>query len=195
MGESELYLGTELDGSDRVHLEMDHLTTHAVCLGMTGSGKTGLGIVTLEELARRGVSLLVIDLKGDMVNLLLNFPSLAGEDFAPWLPPDAVEDDDRSKVAADQAEFWRKELDGSGLGPDDLRAVRDGVSWQLLTPGAGSAAPLDILPALGAPANARRPSPTTLAVQPFATNMPGEAMGFSIALGLSTPRSLNTCRT
>ena len=151
MGESELYLGTELDGSDRVHLDMDHLTTHAVCVGMTGSGKTGLGIVTLEELARRGVSLLVIDLKGDMVDLLLNFPSLAGEDFAPWLPPDAVEDDDRALVASEQAEFWRKGLEGSGLGPDDLRAVRDGVSWQLLTPGAGSAAPLDILPALGAP--------------------------------------------
>ncbi len=151
MGESELFLGTELEGSDRVHLDMDHLTTHAVCVGMTGSGKTGLGIVTLEELARRGVSLLVIDLKGDMVDLLLNFPSLAGEDFAPWLPPDAVEDDDRSKVASEQADFWRKGLEGSGLGPDDLRAVRDGVSWQLLTPGAASGAPLDILPALGAP--------------------------------------------
>ena len=151
MGESELYLGTELGGSDRVHLDMDHLTTHAICVGMTGSGKTGLGIVTLEELARRGVSLLVIDLKGDMVDLLLNFPSLAAEDFAPWLPPDAVEDDDRSKVASEQADFWRKGLEGSGLGPDDLRAVRDGVSWQLLTLGAASAAPLDILPALGAP--------------------------------------------
>jgi hypothetical protein len=151
MGESELYLGTELDGSDRVHLDMDHLTTHAICVGMTGSGKTGLGIVTLEELARRGVSLLVIDLKGDMVDLLLNFPSFAGEDFAPWLPPDAVEDNNRAQVASEQAEFWRKGLEGSGLGPDDLRAVRDGVSWQLLTPGAGSAAPLDILPALGAP--------------------------------------------
>jgi hypothetical protein len=85
------------------------------------------------------------------VDLLLNFPSLAGEDFAPWLPPDAVEDDDRSKVASEQADFWRKGLEGSGLGPDDLRAVRDGVSWQLLTPGAASGAPLDILPALGAP--------------------------------------------
>jgi len=151
MGESELYLGTALDGSAPVRLDMDHLTTHAVCVGMTGSGKTGLGIVVLEELARRGVPLLVIDLKGDMVDLLLNFPSLAGEDFAPWLPLDGFEDGDRAQVASDQADFWRKGLEGSGLGPDDLRAVRDGVAWQLLTPGAGSAAPLDILPALGAP--------------------------------------------
>ncbi len=151
MADDDLYLGTEIDGTGRVTLDMDHLATHAVCVGMTGSGKTGLGVVVLEELARRGVSLLVIDLKGDMVDLLLNFPSLAGEDFAPWLPPDAVEDGDRSQVASDQAELWRKGLEGSGLGPDDLRAVRDGVAWQLLTPGAGSAAPLDILPALGAP--------------------------------------------
>jgi hypothetical protein len=151
MADHDLYLGTEIDGDGRVTLDMDHLTTHAVCVGMTGSGKTGLGIVALEELARRGVSLLVIDLKGDMVDLLLNFPSLAGDEFAPWLPPDALEEGERSEIALKQADFWRKGLEGSGLGPDDLRAVRDGVKWQLLTPGAGSAAPLDILPALSAP--------------------------------------------
>ncbi len=97
MADHDLYLGNEIEGNEPVTLDMDHLTTHAVCVGMTGSGKTGLGIVVLEELARRGVSLLVIDLKGDMVDLLLNFPSLAGEDFAPWLPPDALEDGERSK--------------------------------------------------------------------------------------------------
>ena len=151
MADHDLYVGTEVDGSERVTLDMDHLTTHAVCLGMTGSGKTGLGIVALEELARRGVSLLVIDLKGDMVDLLLNFPDFTAEDFAPWLPPDALEAGGRMEVAARQAEFWRKGLEGSGLGPEDLRSVRDGVTWQLVTPGAGSAAPLDILPALGVP--------------------------------------------
>ena len=151
MADHDLYLGTEIEGDGRATLDMDHLTTHAVCVGMTGSGKTGLGIVALEELARRGVSLLVIDLKGDMVDLLLNFPSLAGDDFAPWLPPDALEEGERSKVASKQADFWRQGLEGSGLGPADLRAVREGVRWQLLTPGAGSVAPLDILPALGAP--------------------------------------------
>jgi hypothetical protein len=151
MADHDLYLGTELEGDGRVTLDMDHLTTHAVCVGMTGSGKTGLGIVALEELARRGVSLLVIDLKGDMVDLLLNFPSLSGEEFAPWLPPDALDEGERSEIASKQADFWRNGLEGAGLGPDDLRAVRGGVRWQLLTPGAGSAAPLDILPALSAP--------------------------------------------
>jgi len=69
MADPDLFLGTALDGTGSVRLDMDHLTTHAVCLGMTGSGKTGLGIVALEELARRGVSQLIIDLKGDMVDL------------------------------------------------------------------------------------------------------------------------------
>jgi len=152
MGDDDLYLGAALDGDEHVYLDMDHLTTHAVCLGMTGSGKTGLGIVALEELARRGTSLLVIDLKGDMVDLLLNFPDLEPEAFAAWLPPDAVEEGSRSDAARAQAALWRKGLEGSGLGPADLRAVRDGVDWQLLTPGAASGAPLDILPTLGLPA-------------------------------------------
>jgi hypothetical protein len=118
---------------------------------MTGSGKTGLGIVVLEELARRGIPLLVVDLKGDMVNLLLNFPSLSPKDFEPWLPADAVEGRDRGEVAVEQAEFWRSGLERSGLGPEDLEAVRSGVAWQLLTPGVASGAPIDILPTLSAP--------------------------------------------
>lgn len=151
MDDRNLYLGRELDGTDPVVLDMDHLTTHAVCLGMTGSGKTGLGIVVLEELARRGVSLLVIDLKGDMVDLLLNFPSLSGADFEPWLPPDAAMDGDRVEAGAAQAETWARGLEGAGLGPEDMHAVIRGVKWQLITPGAASGAPLDILPALGVP--------------------------------------------
>ncbi len=145
MNDHDLFLGSGLADGARVTLDMDHLTTHAVCLGMTGSGKTGLGVVALEELARRGVPLLIIDLKGDMVNLLLNFPELAPDDFASWLPPDATDS------TAELAAAWRRGLERVGLGAADLRAVRDGVSWQLLTPGAASGAPLDILPALGVP--------------------------------------------
>lgn len=151
MADDRLYLGTELGGAGRAELDADHLTTHAVCLGMTGSGKTGVGIVALEELARRGTPLLIVDLKGDMVNLLLNFPSLLPEDFEPWLPADAVKDRDRGDVAVEQAELWRSGLQRSGLDSDDLEAVRSRVTWQLLTPGVLSGAPLDILPTLSAP--------------------------------------------
>jgi len=147
MADDGLYLGT--DGTDRVLLDSDHLTTHAVCLGMTGSGKTGLGIVALEELARRGVPMLVIDLKGDMANLLLHFPGLKPEDFLPWLPPDEAGD----RTAAERtAAFWRKGLEGSGLGGEDIEAVASGVRWQLVTPGLAGGAPLDVLPSLSAPA-------------------------------------------
>ncbi len=151
MEDRELYLGSEIDGIDRIHLDMDHLTTHAVCLGMTGSGKTGLGIVALEELARRKVPLLIIDLKGDMVDLLLNFPDLEPESFEPWVPADEVGDRNPEDVAREQADKWRMGLDRSGLGSSDMAMVKNGVQWQLFTPGVASVAPLDILPALSAP--------------------------------------------
>ncbi|HSN53849.1 MAG TPA: DUF87 domain-containing protein, partial [Candidatus Sulfomarinibacteraceae bacterium] len=151
MGDRELYLGTDPVGGARVTVDMDHLTTHAICLGMTGSGKTGLGIVALEELARRGVPLLVVDLKGDMVDLLLTFPDLEASSFEPWLPADLVEGRDRAEVAREQARLWASGLERSGLGGHDVSAVRTGVRWQLLTPGVSSLAPVDILPALAAP--------------------------------------------
>jgi len=151
MGERDLYVGKDLTGDLLVSLDGDHLTTHGVCFGMTGSGKTGLGVVVLEELARRGVPLLVIDLKGDMINLLLNFPEFSGASFKPWIPRDQIEGRDPDDVAVAQADFWKNGLAGSGLDSDDLRAVRNGVPWQLVTPGAAAVAPLDILPALSAP--------------------------------------------
>jgi len=152
MSDRNLALGRQLGGDDDLPLDMDHLTTHAVCLGMTGSGKTGLGIVALEELARRRVPLLVVDLKGDMVNLLLNFPELDAASFRPWLPADRIGDGDPDEVAHQQAEMWRTGLERSGLGPSEMRSVRDGIDWQLLTPGVASVAPVDILPTLSAPA-------------------------------------------
>ncbi len=147
MSKRALYIGNH--GGERVVLDGDHLTTHAVCLGMTGSGKTGLGIVVLEELARRGVPLLVVDLKGDMVDLLLQFPSLAAEEFAPWLPPGV--EGDRAAAAERAAAAWREGLSRSGLGPGDVAAVAGGLRWQLVTPGLASGAPLDVLPALSPP--------------------------------------------
>jgi len=152
MAAQGLYIGTTGEDGARLTIAPDHLTTHAVCLGMTGSGKTGLGIVTLEELARLGVPLLVVDLKGDMTNLLLNFPDLEPSSFEPWLPPDAGSSGTRSEAAQQAAAAWRSGLSRAGLSGADLRAVRNGVSWQLITPGLASGAPLDILPALASPA-------------------------------------------
>ncbi len=91
---ASFYLGRQHDLAsgetleEAIHYDARDLTTHAVCLGMTGSGKTGLGIILLEEAALDGVPSLVIDPKGDMTNLLLTFPELRPEDFEPWVNPD-----------------------------------------------------------------------------------------------------------
>ena len=84
---ASFYLGSKYDLSENelldqaIHYDARDLTTHGVCLGMTGSGKTGLGIIVLEEAALDGVPALVIDPKGDMTNLLLTFPELRAEDL------------------------------------------------------------------------------------------------------------------
>ena len=89
------FLGREYDLEKQqvldtpVVYEPRDLTTHGVVVGMTGSGKTGLCIGLLEEAALRGVPCVIVDLKGDLSNLLLNFPELRPEDFAPWVDPEA----------------------------------------------------------------------------------------------------------
>ncbi|MGA0041309.1 MAG: helicase HerA domain-containing protein, partial [Pirellulales bacterium] len=96
------YLGTRTDpasteAADRsaavepVLLDAKQLTTHAVCVGMTGSGKTGLLVSLLEEAALDGIPAVVIDPKGDLGSLLLTFPDLAPADFQPWVDPDAAD--------------------------------------------------------------------------------------------------------
>ena len=93
--------GTANDDGDRVedsptHYDPSDLTTHGVIVGMTGSGKTGLGVIFLEEALRSGVPTLIIDPKGDMTNLLLTFPELAPSDFRPWIDEAAAAKDGRS---------------------------------------------------------------------------------------------------
>ncbi|MCJ7734623.1 MAG: DUF87 domain-containing protein, partial [Anaerolineales bacterium] len=88
------YLGRIFDSKkgettpDPLMYDPDDLTTHAVCVGMTGSGKTGLCIDLLEEAALQGIPALMIDPKGDITNTLLHFPALSPADFQPWINPD-----------------------------------------------------------------------------------------------------------
>ena len=93
------------------------LVTHAVCVGMTGSGKTGLCIAMLEEAAIDNIPSIIIDPKGDLANLMLTFPELKPEDFAPWVNEEDAKKKNLSTAdyAAQQADFWKKGLaDWSG---------------------------------------------------------------------------------
>ena len=139
------------------------LTTHAVCVGMTGSGKTGLCISLLEEAALDGIPALLIDPKGDLGNLLLTFPELRGQDFAPW----ASEDDARRKgltldaYAEQQATLWRSGLASWGQDGDRIRRLRESAEFAIYTPGSEAGIPVSILASFEAPppGGARRPGP------------------------------------
>jgi hypothetical protein len=129
------------------------LVTHAVCVGMTGSGKTGLCIGLLEEAAIDGIPALIIDPKGDLANLMLNFPQLRGEDFAPWIN----EDDARKKglssadFATQQAEMWKKGLGDWGQSGERVQKLRDAADVVVYTPGSNAGIPVSILKSFAAP--------------------------------------------
>ena len=129
------------------------LVTHAVCVGMTGSGKTGLCLSLLEEAAIDGVPALVIDPKGDLANLLLTFPDLRPQDFAPWIN----EDDARRKgvssadYAAQQAELWKNGLAKWGQDGERIRRLRASADFAVYTPGSGAGLPVSILKSFAAP--------------------------------------------
>jgi hypothetical protein len=136
-----------------VYYDARDLTTHAVCLGMTGSGKTGLGIILLEEAALDGVPSLVIDPKGDMTNLLLTFPDLRPEDFRPWVNPDDArrKDMDLDTYAAGMADLWRKGLAGTGQGPERIRRLKESADFVIYTPGSSAGRQVSILHTLKVP--------------------------------------------
>ncbi|WP_437963167.1 helicase HerA-like domain-containing protein [Sorangium sp. So ce260] len=138
-----------------LELPAHHLVTHGVVVGMTGSGKTGLVMVLVEEALRSGVPVLMVDVKGDLPNLLFTFPELSPAEFEPWLDPSAAARDGRATadVAAELAERWRAGLASSGLGPADVAALRDRMAPRLLTPGTTAGEPIHVLSALEAPSS------------------------------------------
>jgi DNA helicase HerA-like ATPase len=136
-----------------VRYDADDLTTHGVIVGMTGSGKTGLGIIFIEEALRSGLPVLVLDPKGDMTNLKLNFPDLEPADFEPWVDAAKARREDKSvsEMAAGTADLWKSGLDSWGLDGDDLGQLRDAADVTIYTPGSSAGVPLNILGSLAAP--------------------------------------------
>ncbi len=126
----QFYLGRLKDSEQKLHYDAKDLVTHAVCVGMTGSGKTGLCVSLIEEAALDGIPALVIDPKGDLTNLLLAFPELRPEDFRPWVNPDEarLKGLEVDEFAAQQAALWQKGLgqwdrDGGAVGGQDREGV------------------------------------------------------------------------
>jgi len=152
------YLGRELDpatqqlGAELLYDSRD-LTTHAVCIGMTGSGKTGLCLSLLEEAAIDGVPAIAIDPKGDIGNLLLNFPELRTEDFRPWVDDGEAARKNKSadEFAAATAENWRNGLAEWGQDGDRIRRLRDAADVTIYTPGSEAGRPLSVLRSFSAP--------------------------------------------
>ncbi len=136
------YLGRNGE-NDNIQYEAGDLTTHGVIVGMTGSGKTGLGVIMLEEALLEGIPTLIIDPKGDMGNLMLTFPDLAASDFAPWV-------DDETDPAA-TADLWRSGLERSGIGPERIGRLRSGCDMTIYTPGSAAGVPLNVIGSMSAP--------------------------------------------
>ncbi len=153
------YLGRAYDlaqgkaKDDLILYDSKDLVTHAVCVGMTGSGKTGLCISLIEEAAIDGVPAILIDPKGDLGNLLLTFPLLRGEDFLPWVNLDDARQKGLSPqdYANQQAEMWRKGLASWGQDGARIQRLRDAADFAIYTPGSNAGIPISILKTFSAP--------------------------------------------
>lgn len=150
----QFYLGRAVDQPDTPLLyDSKDLVTHAVCVGMTGSGKTGLCLGLLEEAAIDAVPAIVIDPKGDLANLLLTFPNLRPEDFRPWIN----EDDARRKgvspeeFAAQQAKLWTEGLAKWGQDGARIQRLLDAADFSIYTPGSAAGLGVSVIRSFAAP--------------------------------------------
>jgi len=156
-----LYLGGEVDPASgeragMLLLDARDLTTHGVIIGMTGSGKTGLGVGLIEEAAIDRIPVIAIDPKGDLPNLLLTFPDLAPGDFRPWVNEDVARQRgvDPDAYAAQQAEAWRKGLASWGQDGDRIRRLREHADFAVYTPGSSAGRSVSVLASFDAPPQA-----------------------------------------
>ncbi|AKF06236.1 ATP-binding protein [Sandaracinus amylolyticus] len=137
------YLGRDGASQSALLYPSKHLLTHGVIVGMTGSGKTGLGAIVLEEAALCGIPAIAIDPKGDLGNLKLAFPALRPEDFAPFVP----EGEDPASVA----QRAREGLVASAQSPERIARFAGSVDRTIYTPGSRLGRALSLMPSLDAP--------------------------------------------
>jgi hypothetical protein len=154
-----LYLGRELDLRDKTSSQLPllyknkDLTTHGVIIGMTGSGKTGLGIAIIEEAIMDNIPSIIIDPKGDMGNLLLTFPECRPEDFVPWVDPAEAARKEMSveDFAAKTAQSWKDGLAAWDQGLERIATLKQRSEMTIYTPGSSSGVPVSVLSSFAAP--------------------------------------------
>jgi hypothetical protein len=164
------YIGKQYDLATRSrHNELllydsKDLTTHAVIIGMTGSGKTGLGIGIIEEALIDNIPVIAIDPKGDLPNLLLTFPALEAKDFRPWVnEQEAVKKGlTPDQYAAQQAKVWRKGLASWNQEPERISRLKASADFAVYTPGSTAGLPVNILRSFSPPPSALREDPDLL---------------------------------
>src|SRR5678816_1604598 len=160
------YLGREFDLAagkpmeDLVLYDSKDLTTHALCVGMTGSGKTGLCLALLEEAAIDGIPAIIIDPKGDLGNLLLTFPELRPEDFSPYIDPAEATraGANPQEYAKEVAAQWKQGLADWGQPPERIARLRAAADVAIYTPGSSAGLPLTVLRSFAAPPQSTRDS-------------------------------------
>ncbi len=156
---ASFYLGKEYDLQKRqlqdkvISYDAKDLTTHAMCVGMTGSGKTGLCLALLEEAAIDNIPAICIDPKGDLGNLLLTFPELKPEQFEEWLEESEATrlGVDMKELARQKAELWRNGLEKWQQPPERIARFKDSVDIAIYTPGSNAGLPMTVLKSFDAP--------------------------------------------
>jgi hypothetical protein len=156
------YLGREFDPrksaptDEPLLYDSRDLVTHAVCVGMTGSGKTGLCVSLIEEAAIDGIPAIVVDPKGDLANLLLTFPDLREDDFLPWINEEEARRKGVSprEYAASQAALWKKGLAEWGQDGERIRKLRAAAEFAIYTPGSTAGIPVSVLRSFAFPGDA-----------------------------------------
>ncbi len=163
------YLGKELDintqeeSENLLLVKNKNLTTHAAIIGMTGSGKTGLGIGIIEEAVLDKIPSLIIDPKGDMGNLLLTFPNFKSSDFEPWVDAHEAEKKgmDVSSFAQKTAQMWQQGIERSGQDKERVARLKEGADYTIYTPGSSAGIQLSVLSSFDAPSVAVLDDPDT----------------------------------
>ncbi len=152
------YLGKQLDYNQEPNglLELvknKNFTTHAAIIGMTGSGKTGLGISILEEAALDNIPALIIDPKGDMGNLLLAFDDFDPKKFEPWIDPMEAEKKGLtpSQYAKEIAKMWKEGIESFHQDEERVKRYKNSADFTIYTPGSSAGVPVSLLSSFSVP--------------------------------------------